>query len=314
MGQPLSKKHPVFEGVEFGVGCWAWGDRMVWGYGRGYSEDDLRATFQRALALGITLFDTAEVYGLGLSEKLLGKFIRESNATVKVATKFMPFPWRLSRSSMMRALRNSLKRLGLSQVDLYQIHFPLPPLTVETWMSAMLDAYQAGLTVAIGVSNFNLQQTQRAYEMLARHGVTLASNQVEYHLLNREIEKNGLLKLCQEMGVTVIAYSPLAMGLLTGKYTAEHPPRGTRGGRFSRRYLERIQPLILQLRRIGANHDDKTPAQVALNWVLCKGALPIPGAKTFEQIEQNAGALGWRLSDEEVQILDEISEQVSRES
>ncbi|MEJ5202129.1 MAG: aldo/keto reductase [Anaerolineales bacterium] len=314
MDQPFSKRNPVFEGVEFGIGCWAWGDRMVWGYGRGYSEDDLRAAFAHALELGITFFDTAEVYGLGLSEKLLGKFIRESGVSVKVATKFMPFPWRLSRSSLMRALRNSLKRLGLSRVDLYQIHFPLPPLTVETWMTAMLDAHQAGLTAAIGVSNFNRQQTQRAYEMLARHGVTLASNQVEYHLLNREIEKNGLLKLCQELGVTVIAYSPLAMGLLTGKYTAENPPHGTRGGRYSRKYLERIQPLILQLRRIGANHDDKTPAQVALNWVLCKGALPIPGAKTFEQVEQNAGALGWRLSDEEVQILDEISEQVSRES
>ncbi len=314
MDQPFSKRNPVFEGVEFGIGCWAWGDRMVWGYGRGYSEDDLRAAFAHALELGITFFDTAEVYGLGLSEKLLGKFICESGASVKVATKFMPFPWRLSRSSLMRALRNSLKRLGLSRVDLYQIHFPLPPLTVETWMAAMLDAHQAGLTAAIGVSNFNRQQTQRAYEMLARHGVTLASNQVEYHLLNREIEKNGLLKLCQELGVTVIAYSPLAMGLLTGKYTAENPPHGTRGGRYSRKYLERIQPLILQLRRIGANHDDKTPAQVALNWVLCKGALPIPGAKTFEQVEQNAGALGWRLSDEEVQTLDEISEQVSRES
>jgi len=313
MDQPLTRKHPVFDVVELGVGCWAWGDRMVWGYGRGYSADDLRATFRRALELGITFFDTAEVYGLGLSETLLGRFIQESNATVKVATKFMPFPWRLGRFSLLRALRKSLKRLGLSRVDLYQIHFPLPPLTVETWMSALLDAHQAGLTAAVGISNYDRRQTQRAYEFLARHGVTLASNQVEYHLLNREIEKNGLLQQCRELGVTVIAYSPLGLGLLTGKYTAENPPRGTRGGRFSRRYLEPIQPLILQLPRIGADHEDKTPAQVALNWVLCKGALPIPGAKTFEQVEQNAGALGWRLSDEEVQILDEMSERVSRE-
>jgi len=114
------------------------------------------------------------------------------------------------------------------------------------------------------------------------------------------------------LGITLIAYSPLAMGVLTGKYTPENPPQGFRGRRYNRQYLKRVQPLIQALRDIGAAHGGRTPAQVALNWVICKGALPIPGVKNRAQAEQNLGALGWRLSDEEVAKLDEISERVTR--
>jgi aryl-alcohol dehydrogenase-like predicted oxidoreductase len=302
-------QHPVFDGVQFGTGTWAWGDRLFWGYGRGYNDDDLRAVFNASLNAGIDLFDTAEVYGQGRSETLLGQFILESGRQVRVATKFMPYPWRLSRRSAQRALRGSLKRLGREKVELYQIHMPFPPLKIETWVEALSDLAQSGLIGAVGVSNYDRDQTQRAYDILIRQGIPLASNQVEYHLLNRKIEKNGLLKHCQELGVTVIAYSPLGQGLLTGKFTPENPPRGVRS-RYGAKLLVKIQPLLKLMRQISADHAGKTPGQVALNWVMCKGTFAIPGAKNLRQMEENAGALGWELTLDEVAALDEASDQV----
>ena len=132
----------------------------------------------------------------------------------------------------MRALRHSLDRLGLESVDLYQMHWPFPPVSIDTWMDAMADAVQAGLIRAVGVSNYNAEQTRRAHDALAKRGVPLASNQVDYSLLQRKPETNGLLALCKQLNVTLIAYSPLAQGLLTGKYTPQNPPPGLRGRRY----------------------------------------------------------------------------------
>jgi aryl-alcohol dehydrogenase-like predicted oxidoreductase len=303
----VSKQHPVLSGVQFGTGTWAWGDRLFWGYGRGYNDDDLRAAFDASLAAGIDLFDTAEVYGQGRSEMLLGRFIQESGKQVRVATKYMPYPWRLSRGSALRALRRSLKRLGREKVELYQIHWPFPPLKVETWVEALSDLTQTGLIDAVGVSNYDRDQTQRAYDTLIRQGIPLASNQVEYHMLNRKIEKNGLLRHCQELGVTVIAYSPLGQGLLTGKFTPENLPKGVRS-RYGIKLVTKIQPLIKLMRQIGADHAGKTPAQVALNWTMRKGTFTIPGAKNQRQMEENAGALGWELTPDEMVALDEASD------
>jgi aryl-alcohol dehydrogenase-like predicted oxidoreductase len=183
----------VFAGIEMGVGTWAWGDRLMWGYGRGYSLGDLRGAFETCLTTKIRMFDTAEVYGQGQSEQIAGSFLKSTQEPVFIATKFMPFPWRLSRSALRKALTASLRRLGLPAVDLYQIHMPLPPVTIETWMEAMTEVYQTGLTSAVGVSNYDTDQMQRAYDHLLREGIRLASNQVEFNLLNRKIEKDGLL-------------------------------------------------------------------------------------------------------------------------
>lgn len=302
----------AFANARIGVGTWAWGDRLVWGFGRGYQRSDVQEAFETSLAEGLYFFDTAEIYGQGQSEKMLGEFIASAKRPVVVATKFMPYPWRLSQRSLLRALRGSLKRLGLAYVDLYQVHQPLPPINVETWMAGMSEAVQAGLTRAVGVSNYDQSRMQRAYDALAREGVHLAANQVEYSLLNRKVEKNGLLQKCKEMDVKLIAYSPLGMGLLTGKYTAINPPQGIRAGvvNYNRRLMERMEPLMMLMKRIGSDHAGKTPAQVALNWVICKGALPIPGAKNQTQAAQNAGAVGWSLSEEEVMALDKASDQI----
>lgn len=297
---------------ELGLGTWQWGDRFFWGYGRGYAEAELKEAFDATVAAGITLFDTAEVYGQGQSEKFLARFIREARfqdgQKPYLATKFLPLPWRLTKGQFRRALQNSLRRLELEAVDLYQIHWPFPPVSIETWMEAMADAAEAGLVRAVGVSNYNLEQTRRAFAALQKRGLPLVSNQVPYSLLNRRNEHNGLLALCHALDVRFIAYSPLEQGLLTGKYTPQNPPPGIRSQRY-RNLLARIQPLLTALRQIGEAHGGKTPAQVALNWCLCKGTLPIPGAKNAKQAAQNAGALGWRLTWEEVARLDRVSDE-----
>jgi aryl-alcohol dehydrogenase-like predicted oxidoreductase len=297
--------------IEIGLGAWAWGDRIVWGYGRTHTDEDIKNAFDASLDAGVNFLDSAEVYGQGRSETLIGQLMKTTDKRVFVATKFMPFPWRLRKSSLIKTLKLSLNRLGLDKVDLYQIHFPLPPFSVEHWVEGLADAYQLGLTRAVGVSNFNKNQMQRAYTVLSKYNIPLASNQVEYSLLDRKIEKDGLLNRSRELGVRVIAYSPLAKGLLTGKYTPENPPPGVRGRQYAGK-LNEILPLIKLMTEIGQDLGGKTTAQIALNWTICKGTLPIPGAKNAKQAEINAGASGWRLSEEQVKALDTASEKFTK--
>lgn len=294
-----------------GIGAWSWGDKIYWQYGRGYAEADVHAAFDASVTAGINFFDTAEFYGFGESEKLLAKSARDQRSSLVIATKIFPYPWRLSASRLIPTLRASLKRLGVARVDLYQMHYPTPLVAIEAWMNAMADAVQAGLTRAVGVSNYSAEQTRRACDALARRGVALASNQVKYSLLDRRIERNGVMDVCRAAGVTIIAYSPIEMGLLSGKYTSDNPPPGLRGQRYHRAYLARIQPVIALLREMGTARS-KTPAQVALNWTMCKGTVPIPGAKNAHQAQENAGALGWRLTADEIAALDVASDQVRR--
>jgi aryl-alcohol dehydrogenase-like predicted oxidoreductase len=293
--------------VEIGVGTWAWGDTRFWGYGRGYGDADLRGAFDAAVQARVRLFDTAEVYGFGRSETLLGRFMRESGERVSIATKFFPLPWRVAGWQLLRALRKSLARLGVPRVDLYQMHWPLPPRSVAAWMEPLADAVSEGLVTEVGVSNYSAVQMRAAYERLAARGVRLATNQVEYSLLKRDVEFNGVAEGCREMRVRLIAYSPLAMGMLSGKYTPGSPPPGLRGWRYRRPLLARLEPLIALLDEIGRAHANKTRSQVSLNWLICKGALPIPGAKNAAHASENAGAAGWRLSASDVAALDEAS-------
>lgn len=293
-----------------GIGAWAWGDRYMWNYGSSHNASDVIAAFEATLKGGINFIDTAEVYGLGRSERILSQLIKESQDSLVIASKFMPFPWRLGKNSLFRALQNSLKRLDLESLDLYQVHFPLPPMPPEKWMNPLAEAVQLGLIKSIGVSNFNESQMRRAHSVLAQHGIPLASNQVPYSLLDRKVEFIGLLKACQELGVTLIAYSPIAQGMLTGKYTPNNPPPGVRSRVYNRSLLTKIQPLIQEMKRIGEQHGGRTPSQVALNWLICKGSVPIPGAKNARQAEENAGALGWCLSPEQIAVLDDLSKNI----
>jgi len=306
MNDTISTETRFLHAVEFGLGAWQWGDRLIWQYGQTHSDEDCRAAFDVSLEAGVRFVDTAEVYGSGRSERLLGQFLQETDQPVLVATKFFPFPWRWTKKSLLRALKRSLERIGVETVDLYQVHQALPPISIETWMEAMAEAVEEGLTRTVGVSNYNQTQMLQAYSTLSRKNIPLAANQVTYSLLNRNIEYDGLLARCKELGVRVIAYSPIEKGLLTGKYTPENPPPGVRGRRYGD-LLPKIGPLLKLMTGIGQEHGGKSKTQVALNWCICKGTLPIPGAKNADQAEENAGALGWKLTEEEVVKLDDAS-------
>jgi aryl-alcohol dehydrogenase-like predicted oxidoreductase len=294
------------------IGTWAWGDKLFWNYGDGYGPEQLEAAFTAALDAGVTFFDTAEVYGLGLSEKFLGQFIKKAEKPVQLATKFGPLPWRFTGQSVSDALTDSLNRLQLQRIELYQVHWPFAFfLSQETLMNTLADEVKRGRIAAVGVSNYSATQMREAHQILAARGIPLAVNQVRYSLLTRQIESNGILATARELGVTILAYSPLAQGLLTGKYTPERTqtPSGARkiDPRFSKEGLEKIAPVISLLNSLGEKHD-RTPAQVALNWLIAQGnVIPIAGVKTAQHVQQNAGALGWRLSDDEINQLEQIT-------
>ncbi|PTQ55184.1 MAG: L-fuco-beta-pyranose dehydrogenase [Candidatus Carbobacillus altaicus] len=314
-----------------GIGTWQWGDRFIWGYGRRYREDDLKEAFFTAVRHGIRLFDTAEMYGLGRSETLLGMFLKEyeksaeayeqnmavgtvrlvegalsskraSSSALVLVSKFFPYPWRMHPSDLIRALNKTLKRLDRSKLDLYLLHWPWGPRSIETWMEAMAEAVRRGLVRAVGVSNCTVEQLKRAQDRLSRYGIPLAANQVEYSLLVRSPENNGLLSYMRSSGVRLMAYSPLAMGWLTGRYTIEHPPGGYRN-RYRR---DPRLPIVLQtLREIAQKHKAE-PAHIALAWLITKGAVPIPGATHARQAASNAMALAVQLDEEDVERLDQV--------
>jgi aryl-alcohol dehydrogenase-like predicted oxidoreductase len=309
-----------------GLGTWAWGDSVFWQYGGAYGANDVCAAFNASLDAGVNFFDTAEVYGLGKSEEIISQcmqarakadsalsdFGTQAPVNVILATKYMPLPWRFSAQSVADALTASLKRLKVPSIALYQVHWPFDFfINQKTLMNALADEVDQGRIKAIGVSNYSAKQMREAHGYLAERGIPLAVNQVQYSLLHRHIESNGVYEAAHNLEVTLLAYSPLAQGLLTGKYTvgSDLQPTGARrlDPKFNKKGLQKIAPVLAALASIGAAHE-KTVAQVALNWLIGKGnVIPIPGAKNAKQAEQNAGALGWEMTLAEHEQLDNVS-------
>ena len=301
-----------------GVGVWSWGDRRFWGYGKDYTRDDIAQAYKACLDAGLYFFDTAEMYGSGESERILGKCARDDGRPVIIASKFAPLPNRLSARSLFKALDASLERLNVQTIDLYQIHWPYTLIGVDALMDALAEAVRSGKVRAVGVSNYGADLMRRAHARLARYDIPLASNQVHYSLLYRKPEKNGVLDACRELNVALIAYSPLEQGLLTGKYrvvagqsiSVTGPRRFTRAFRTSQR--RKLEPLLGTMENIAKAHS-KTIGQVALTWLLSKDecVIPIPGAKNVRQATENAGAIGWRLTSEEFKQIELASQPFS---
>jgi aryl-alcohol dehydrogenase-like predicted oxidoreductase len=300
-----------------GAGTWQWGGRFYWGYGRKYTDADLADAYAACVANGINWFDTAELYGRGRSERILGGLVNGSSRDRErgadsdsskslIATKFFPYPWRVHRWSFRRALKASLRRLNADSVDLYQTHFPYRPRSFKYWVDALADAAQDGLIKAVGVSNYSAEQTKRAHEILDTRGVVLASNQIGYSLLNRKPESSGVLAACRELDVSVISFGPLFEGLLTGKYGPDSPPMLLRRVRWASKRVGAIAPLLSLMGDIAGAHD-ASHSQVALRWLVQKGTLPIPGVKSAAQAIDNASAMNWELSHDEVEALDEMT-------
>ncbi len=300
-----------------GLGCWQFsgGSGLGGNFWRTIPGDLVRAIVKESLRGGVTWFDTAEAYGWGESERALAASLTSlgvQSRDVVVATKWWPVL--RPAAKMVSGIEERLRVLRPYPIDLYQVHQPFGRSSVEREMDAMARLVDAGKIRFVGVSNFSARQMRRADAELRRHGLRLISNQVRFSLLHRAIETNGILDTAKELGVTIIGYSPLAQGVLTGTYH-DHVKRARPTGYrrylpdFSRRVLERTAPLVAALREIAASHG-ATPSQVALQWVVSfHGDLvvAIPGASSPSQAADDAAAQALRLSQEELHRLNEVS-------
>ncbi len=298
-----------------GLGTWQFSEGrtihgLIWPK---IEEGETNEIVKAALDGGINWFDTAEAYGGGRSERGLARALTDAGKTsndVIVATKWQPI-MRTARS-IGKTIDQRLDNLSPFSIDLHQVHNPASFSSVDAEMNAMADLVEAEKIRAVGVSNFSADRMRQACEALARRGLRLASNQVKYSLLDRHIEDDGVLDAAKELGVTIIAYSPLEMGLLTGKFHRDPNLLKKRpiGRRFTLgRKVERSRPVVQALEEIAKKHDG-TPAQVALSWLVNfngEVVVAIPGASRPDQARESAGALKLALSDEEMQRIDQNS-------
>ncbi len=304
-----------------GCGTWAWGNRLLWDYNTGI-DSQLQEVFDTCVRNGVTLFDTGDSYGTGKlkgrSEILLGKFDQEYQGVNKhnicLATKLAPYPWRLTRGAMVAAGKASAERLGRN-IDLVQMHWSTANyLPLQEWqlLDGLGDLYEKGLVKGVGLSNYGAKRLRKVHQKFKARGIPIKTLQVQYSLLSTyPVTELGVKEVCDELGIKLIAYSPLALGLLTGKYSQKgNLPSGLRRW-VCKQILPEARSLLNTLEAI-ATSKNKTMAQVALNWCICKGAMPIPGAKNSEQAKQNIGALGWYLDSGEVAELDKAAAGVKK--
>lgn len=301
-----------------GLGCWQFsqGNGMAGMFWPALADDVTRDIVATTLGGGINWFDTAELYGSGSSERALAAALTaagQKNGDVVVATKWRPFG--RFAGSIRSTIDERLRCLAPFDIDLHQIHFPMSFSSIEAQLDAMADLVAAKKIRSVGVSNFGAAQMRRAQAALQRRGLVLASNQVQYSLVDRSIEQSGVLAAARELGITIIAYSPLGQGVLSGKFhddtgavAAMHGVRKWRGN-FSRRGLDKSRPLVGELKQIAAAHG-ATPSQVALAWLIQFSGdtvVAIPGATKVKHAAENVGALELRLTEAELRALDERS-------
>jgi len=267
-----------------GVGTWAWGDRSTWGMG-GYDADltigSIEGAWDTSIDAGVTFFDTAEVYGGGESERIIGQMRGRDasrSASVVLATKFHAVALEAERQgALLKSLRASLRRLGVSSIDLYQIHGPISLRSHAALADALAAAREAGLVKAVGVSNYSVKETRSIAAELDKRGLKLATKSdrvLTAATCPRDRRPSGRLR---RAGCRPPRLFAIGQGRLTGKYSTDNPPPGKRT--FSNHPMEIVDTVVAQLRTIGEKHGGKKPSQVALNWVMAKGAVPIPGAK-----------------------------------
>ena len=320
-----------------GCGTWSWGNRLLWDYDPSQDEEIYRA-YREIRDAGVTIFDTGDSYGTfdlnGRAEILLGQFERrylEEKATAsksmfgigtfvgnasnkqQVATKLAPYPWRLTRGSLVKAAKESLKRLEQDKLAIAQTHWSTANYNIfqeSALWEGLGDIYDEGLCEAVGVSNYGPIQLEKFSNRMKERDVPIAVAQVQYSLMTAR--NTEIMGACEDVGCRLISYSPLCLGLLTGKYNLENLPReGNPRRQLFRELLPGAQPLLGTLNAV-AKDVGKTQSQVAINWAICKGTVPIPGARNLIQARENLGAVGWKLSDAAVQELDNASAGVQK--
>ena len=289
-----------------GLGTWQFGSRE-WGYGGGYDDAEAGRIVARARALGITVFDTAEVYGFGRSERILGEALRASGGTADVVIATKVFPVVPTAAVVQQRGVASAHRLGVQTIDLYQVHWPNPVVRDATAMRGMRALRDVGVVEQVGVSNYQLRRWQRAE---VDFGGVVLSNQVQFSLVSRA-PMEEMLPWAARTGHVVIAYSPLAQGLLSARYDADRRPTNrvrAANAMFLPENLRAAAPLLDVLREVAAAHG-ATPAQIALAWTVHHPhVVAIPGASSVAQVESNAAAADITLAPDEYRALTAAAE------
>lgn len=292
------------------LGAWSWGAGAAGGdqvFGNHLSEKDLKPVFDKAMELGLNLWDTAAVYGEGTSESILGNFVKDvPRENVIISTKFTPQIEDGTPEAMQHMLDGSKERLHTEVMDIYWIH---NPMDVERWTPELIPLAKSGQIRTIGVSNHNLSEIKRAAEILSSAGLKISAVQNHYSLLHRSSEKAGILEYCRENGITFYAYMVLEQGALTGRFDTDHPfPEGTGRGEAYNPHLEELEALVNELRSVGEKHN-ASPAQIATAWAIAKGTVPIIGVTKVSQTEEAAGAVQIILTEEEMLRLEKLGDE-----
>jgi len=345
-----------------GIGTISWSSKSL----TTLDNPELQTLVEEACASDVAFFDTAERYGSNLktafglgwgeTESLISKFVNKEVASDEtiigrkrsspiIATKFTPSPWRKTVESVVEACELSRQRLGVDQIDLYQMNMPdiVQPLRSfgmgsskdEVYWEGLAECHRRGLVKNVGVSNYGPTLLMKCQDALAKKGVPLASNQIAYSLIGRQNGAQETVDKCIELGIKPLACYPFAMGLLTGKYSSssvsgaattdaslesltqsQKSPlelkdlmKYANGGSSTGLPTGGIDPLLRELEMVAMDRE-KTIAQVALNYIICKGAIPIPGARSISQVRDNAGAMGWRLTPREVGALEDAADRL----
>lgn len=292
-------------------GAWSWGDSSTFHWSN-HELPALQTAWQQCLKQGMTFVDTAQVYGTGRSEEILGDLINNHSPGVPreqivVQTKWLPNVTDAGTNALhpidapFNELQNTLKRMNLDYIDCYLVHGPVHISSIKQVAAGLAKCVEAGMTRAVGVANYSVDKMLKMKEALAEHGIPLATNQCEYSILRRLPETEGMLEACKANSIVFQSYSSIAQGRLSGKYTKDNPP--PKEYKFSQYDMEYVEP-VLEVQRKLANKYNVSVAAVAINWNMCKGAVPVVGMRKESQAVEDMAALGWRLTNEEINELD----------
>ncbi len=290
------------------LGAWAWGNDGT--FGNEHQSEDLKPIYDKAMEIGLNLWDTAFVYGMGKSEEVLGEFLRTSDREdYVISTKFTPQLAEMFEDNEVTAMyENSAKILGVEDIDIFWIH---NPVGAPDWTKKLVETAKDHEIGMIGVSNHNLAEIKEANEILKEAGLKLGAVQNHYSLLNRSSEDSGILEYCKENDIIFFSYMVLEQGALSGKYDTAHPfPEGSDRANAYGGSLKEIEELNNAIAEIAEKHDAKV-AQLPIAWAIAKGTLPIIGATKVHHVEDAAEAIDIELSDDEIKTMEELADKAN---
>lgn len=296
---------------EVALGAWSWGSGAAGGdqvFGNHLSEKELKPVYEKAMELGLNLWDTAAVYGEGSSEQILGGFVEKTpRDEVVISTKFTPQIADGTEDAMQHMIDGSKQRLRTEVIDIYWIH---NSMDVKKWTPKLVSLMQTGQILSIGVSNHNLNEIKQANEILNVHGLKVSAVQNHFSLLHRSSEEAGILKYCKDNGITFYSYMVLEQGALSGQYGADRPfPEGSARAAAYNASLDKLEVLVNEMNNLGKKYE-AIPAQIATAWAIQKGTLPIVGVTKVKHVEDAAKAIKIKLDQEEIKNLEFLAKQV----